>query len=274
MEKAKDYIADEQWPRAIEVLRAASADPKERNRDEALFWLAHSLHQARDLAGAVETIAELERNFPASRWVKPARSLRVELAQKLRRDDVLWWTATPSAATAGASACRRSAGASRSGAYPAPPPMLPRPVRHRVRRGPHVRTQCRRRHRRRHRPRSPERCPPPPPPATRGVGVRVLRGRSGSADPGARQPDADRRAACHPDAARDRAGERQSQGSKPRGVRARAIRTSRCASDGPRSREARDRNRSASPPSASWDASAGRRCRTNCCRSTGSATRA
>jgi HEAT repeats len=94
MEKAKDYIAEEQWTRAIDVLRAASADPKERSRDEALFWLAHSLHQARDLAAAVEIIAQLERNFPASRWVKPARSLRVELAQKLRRDDVLWWTAT------------------------------------------------------------------------------------------------------------------------------------------------------------------------------------
>lgn len=94
LEKAKDFIADEQWTRAIEVLRAASVDPRERNKDEALFWLAHSLHQARDLAGAVETIAQLERSFPASRWVKPARSLRVELAQKLRRDDVLWWTAT------------------------------------------------------------------------------------------------------------------------------------------------------------------------------------
>lgn len=94
LEKAKDYIADEQWIRAVEVLKGASDDPRERNKDEALFWLAHSQHQARDLSGAVETIAQLERHFPASRWVKPARSLRVELAQKLRRDDVLWWTAT------------------------------------------------------------------------------------------------------------------------------------------------------------------------------------
>ena len=94
LEKAKDYIADEQWIQAIDVLKAAAVDPRERSKDEALFWLAHSQHQARDLAGSVETIAQLERNFPASRWVKPARSLRVELAQKLRRDDVLWWTAT------------------------------------------------------------------------------------------------------------------------------------------------------------------------------------
>ncbi|MEO6213302.1 MAG: hypothetical protein ABIP65_06710, partial [Vicinamibacterales bacterium] len=98
LEQAKDFIADEQWTRAIAVLRGAASDTKERNRDEALFWLAHSLHQARDLGAAVETISELERRFPASRWVKPARSLRVEIAQKLHRDDVLWWTATPPAA--------------------------------------------------------------------------------------------------------------------------------------------------------------------------------
>ena len=94
MERAKDFIADEQWLRAIEFLKAAAADQKEKNKDEALFWLAHSQHQAGDLIDAVATVAELEQKFPASRWVKPARSLRVELAQKLRRADVLWWTAT------------------------------------------------------------------------------------------------------------------------------------------------------------------------------------
>ena len=93
MEKAKDYIADEQWVRAVETLRAAAADAKEKHRDEALFWLAHSQHQARDLRGAVETIARLEREFPTSRWTKPAGSLRVELAQKLRNDEVLWYVA-------------------------------------------------------------------------------------------------------------------------------------------------------------------------------------
>jgi hypothetical protein len=95
LERAKDLIADEQWERAIEQLEAAAADAKEKNKDEALFWLAHSQHQARDLAAAVGTIVRLEQQHPASRWVKPARSLRVEIAQKLRRNDVLWWTAAP-----------------------------------------------------------------------------------------------------------------------------------------------------------------------------------
>jgi hypothetical protein len=97
MERAKDLIADEHWVEAIDELKAAADDPKEPNKDEALFWLAHSQNQARDAGGAVETIRRLERTFPASRWVKPARSLRVEIAQRLRRTDVLWWHTVPPA---------------------------------------------------------------------------------------------------------------------------------------------------------------------------------
>lgn len=97
MERAKDLIADEQWVRAIDELQAAAADPKEPNRDEALFWLAHSQNQARDAATAVDTIRRLEEQFPSSRWVKPARSLRIEIAQRLQRHDVLWYTAAPPA---------------------------------------------------------------------------------------------------------------------------------------------------------------------------------
>jgi hypothetical protein len=93
--RAKDYIADEQWPRAIEELRLAVADAKEPRRDEALYWLAHSLNQSGDQASSVETIGRLERDFPASMWVKPARSLRIEIAVRLNRSDVLWWTALP-----------------------------------------------------------------------------------------------------------------------------------------------------------------------------------
>ncbi len=95
MERAKDLIADEQWARAVDELKAAAADPKEPNRAEALFWLAHSQNQSRDFAGAVETIRRLERTFPASVWVKPARSLRIEIAQRLQRNDVLWWHTLP-----------------------------------------------------------------------------------------------------------------------------------------------------------------------------------
>lgn len=95
LDRAKDYIADELWPRAIGELKAAAADPAETNKDEALFWLAHSYNQAGDQAAAVETVQRLERDFVRSRWVKPARSLRIEIAQRLGRNDVLWWMARP-----------------------------------------------------------------------------------------------------------------------------------------------------------------------------------
>lgn len=122
LERAKDFIADEQWERAIEQLKAAAADAKERNKDEALFWLAHSQHQARDLAAALQTISELEQRHLTSRWVKPARSLRIEIAQKLRRDDVLWMTAAPPAPPAPGSAAPPRP----MTPFAAPPARLPR----------------------------------------------------------------------------------------------------------------------------------------------------
>ena len=87
--RAKEYIDDEQWSRAIVELQAAVADPKEANRGEALFWLAYSQHQAGDEAAALQSIATLERTAPSSRWVRLGWSLRIEIAQALRRDDVL-----------------------------------------------------------------------------------------------------------------------------------------------------------------------------------------
>jgi len=93
--RAKDYIADEQWARAIAELRTAVADPKEKSKDEALYWLAHSLNQSGDAAAAITAIRRLEREYPASLWVKPAGSLRLDIAIHLQRNDVLWATAVP-----------------------------------------------------------------------------------------------------------------------------------------------------------------------------------
>jgi hypothetical protein len=95
MARAKDLMSDGQWAAAIPVLRAAAADRKEPNKDEALFWLAHSQKEAGDPAEALESIRALQNGFPKSRWSGPAGSLLIELAQKLGRRDVLWRTAEP-----------------------------------------------------------------------------------------------------------------------------------------------------------------------------------
>lgn len=127
--QAKDLMSDERWAAAIPVLQAAVADPKEQNRDEALFWLAHSQNQAGDLAEAVESIRRLQREYAKSRWSAPAYSLLIELAQKLGRHDVLWWTATsppPPPAPPGRVAPIAVPRAPRG--HTAPPPPAPAPV--------------------------------------------------------------------------------------------------------------------------------------------------
>ncbi len=93
--RAKDLLADEQWRRAIVELKAAYEDPAEPAKDEAAFWLAHSLYQSGDAGAALEAIATLEQRFPRSRWVFPARSLKLEIAHRLNRNDMLWSAATP-----------------------------------------------------------------------------------------------------------------------------------------------------------------------------------
>jgi hypothetical protein len=95
LERAKDLIAEEQWLRAIAELRAVAGDAKAPQRDEALFWLAHSQHQARQFEAALDTIRRLEQGHPKSRWLRPARSLSLEIAQRLGRTDVLWLAAAP-----------------------------------------------------------------------------------------------------------------------------------------------------------------------------------
>ena len=53
--------------------------------------------RAGDDPAAIQTIARLEGQYPASRWVRLGRSLRVEIAQRLNLDDVLWAVAAPPA---------------------------------------------------------------------------------------------------------------------------------------------------------------------------------
>ena len=134
---AKDYMDDEQWSRAIVELQAAVTDPKEANRAEALFWLAYSQHQIGDDSSALQSIATLDRTAPTSRWARPAHSLRIEIAQRLRRDDVLWMMVTPPRRRS-----RRSQ-VSRSRCGPGQRPVRPRSCRpRRCRRRPH-RRRCR-----------------------------------------------------------------------------------------------------------------------------------
>ena len=130
LSRAKDLIADEQWRRAIVELRAAYDDPGEPARDEAAFWLAHSLHQAGDTAAALQAIEQLERRFPRSRWAFPARSLKIEIAHRLNRNDVLWEFATPPPPPPAAPAPAAIPSPAPSPAVTPPPPPAAPPALH------------------------------------------------------------------------------------------------------------------------------------------------
>lgn len=95
LETAKNAIGAEQWGRAIGELRVALQDRPGRARDEVHFWLAHSLHQAGQSEEALTIIETLTREAPRSRWVKPAHSLRIEIASELGLEEVLWKAAAP-----------------------------------------------------------------------------------------------------------------------------------------------------------------------------------
>jgi hypothetical protein len=128
--RAKDLISEDRWTAAIPELRAAVADPKEQNKDEALFWLAHSQNQAGELAEAVDSIRTLQADYPKSRWKEPAGSLMIELAQKLGRRDVLWRTAAPPKPPAPPERMRapRAPQTAPPAAMPAPPPSPAAPA--------------------------------------------------------------------------------------------------------------------------------------------------
>ncbi len=126
--RAKDLIADEQWRRAIVELRAAYEDPAEPSQDEAAFWLAHSLYQSGDAGAALQTIARLEQRFPRSRWVFPARSLKLEIAHRLNRNDMLWSFATPPPPPPAPRPMAVVPAAPAAGARILPPPLPPAPA--------------------------------------------------------------------------------------------------------------------------------------------------
>jgi hypothetical protein len=155
MERAKEYFADEQWARAIVEFRAVADDPREASRDEALFWMAQSEFELEDYANAIQTLARLERQFPASRCVRLGRSLRVQIAQRLNLDPVLWAVVAPPVPPA-PPAPRSATTPAVAAPVPvaaAPPPTFQRPPR------PAAMTT----------PAAPPAPPSPPPPAMAGV---------------------------------------------------------------------------------------------------------
>ena len=95
LDRAKDFIADEHWERAIDRAQGGRrrSEGSEPGRSAVLAGAQPESGARFRRRGRYDSPARAR--VPRSRWVKPARSLRIEIAQRLRRNDVLLWTAVP-----------------------------------------------------------------------------------------------------------------------------------------------------------------------------------
>ena len=66
------------WKAAARAFRGAAA-AKGSDADAALYWLAYSLHQDGDEAGALAALRDLRAGYPRSGWLDDSRALELEL---------------------------------------------------------------------------------------------------------------------------------------------------------------------------------------------------
>ncbi len=75
---------EKRWDEAAEKFREAAAAGGSR-ADDSLYWYARALKQLNRHQQALERLAELQRRFPQSSWVKEAKALELEIRQKTGR---------------------------------------------------------------------------------------------------------------------------------------------------------------------------------------------
>ncbi|HKV42156.1 MAG TPA: HEAT repeat domain-containing protein [Blastocatellia bacterium] len=88
--QGRDYLAEENWAQAEQqfnnFLKEYSNNAKV---DAALYWLALSQRKQDQLDRADQTLQELIRRFPKSTWVDDAKTMRLEIAPRLGKGEVI-----------------------------------------------------------------------------------------------------------------------------------------------------------------------------------------
>ncbi len=78
-ERGSEALEKRQWEEAVS---AFSDVPRTSARaDGALYWTAYAQNKLGRRDQALATLAELEKNFPQSRWLNDAKALRIEIRQ-------------------------------------------------------------------------------------------------------------------------------------------------------------------------------------------------
>lgn len=88
--EGRDLIGDEQWDKAAEKFnKVITQYPKSEYVDAALYWLAFTLKKQNKLQEADATLERLVKAFPKSTWANDARTLRLEIAPRLGKGDII-----------------------------------------------------------------------------------------------------------------------------------------------------------------------------------------
>ena len=88
--EARDLIKDGDWNQAEARFSRFIADyPQDRDVAAAMYWLAFALKQQNKFPAADAALTNLIEKYPNSNWTNDARTLRVELAPRLKNNQVI-----------------------------------------------------------------------------------------------------------------------------------------------------------------------------------------
>jgi HEAT repeat protein len=79
-DEGRDAIEEGRYERAIERFDQLIA-LKSNRTDAALYWKAYSLAKTGNRAASLQTLADLQKQFAESRWLRDAKALEVEVKQ-------------------------------------------------------------------------------------------------------------------------------------------------------------------------------------------------
>jgi tetratricopeptide (TPR) repeat protein len=79
-DKATDALDEHEWRKATQTFRRV-VDLKMAHADASMYWLAYAQGKMGQRSEALDTLLELKKTFPKSKWAEDAKSLEVEIRQ-------------------------------------------------------------------------------------------------------------------------------------------------------------------------------------------------
>jgi HEAT repeat protein len=88
--EAREALKDEKWSQAQDKFsQFINRYPDHKEVDAALYWLALTFKKQDMLQDTSDTLERLLREFPQSSWADDAKALRIEIAARLGKKDVI-----------------------------------------------------------------------------------------------------------------------------------------------------------------------------------------